>query len=169
MGKSEGPDGVKARFVGGEFQWANPRDDVFTAASTANTERVVDTCTAKKKQKSAILDARNAYLHVDETEKIFAEPPKVWIEWYRGYMPDGEAVEDPVWVLKKTLYGRQQASQRFNELVAKMLIDLGFEQCPMQPQWFKHFENDQEVEVHQDDFHTSAKDQVLRTRSRRSC
>jgi len=69
--KSEGPDGVKMRFVGRELKWANPRDDVFTAASTANTERVVDACAAKKKQKTAILDAKNAYLEVGETEKIF--------------------------------------------------------------------------------------------------
>jgi len=76
-------------------------------------------------------------------------------------MPDEEAVADPVWVLNKTLYGRQQASQRFNEFVANVLSEMGFEQCPMQPQLFKHYENDQEVEVHQDDFHTTAKGDVL--------
>jgi len=117
-----GPDGLKMSYVAREFKWLRKRFDLFTAASTSTTERMVDCIAVKKGQKRMILDAKNAYCHVPEEEKLFIDPPKVWMDWWWAQCDDGRAdddsmIEDPVWIMDKTLYGRRIASSGSTSLL----------------------------------------------------
>jgi len=149
------------RYVAREFQWLRKRLDLFTAASTTTTERMVDCMAVKKKQRRMILDGKKAYCHVPEEEKLFIDPPKVWLGWWWSQDDGMGDITDPVWVMDKTLYGRRIASKRFNTFVTGILEGLGFEQCLAQPQVYKHFSKDMDVEVHQYDFHSTAGDEQL--------
>ena len=81
-----------------------------------------------------IVDCKNAYLHADEDEKVFAKPPRVWLE--RWIAQGGSPTV--VWILRKQIYGRRKASQAFNDYLAVVFLGLGLIRYEALPQFWKH-------------------------------
>lgn len=152
------PQGVlKLRWCVREFKFASRRDDLFTPASTASTERVIDIVATKRRLKRVIVDCKNAYLHADEDEKVFAKPPRVWLE--RWIAQGGSPTV--VWILRKQIYGRRKASQAFNDYLAVVFLNLGMIRYEALLQFWKHPKRKMIADVHQDDGHATGKDEDL--------
>ena len=64
-------------------------------------------------------------------------------------------MQDSWWKLKKQLYGRRKAAKKSDEFVVTAAIDLGLEQCPVQPSLFRRPGTTLVFELHQDDFYVS--------------
>ena len=75
-------DTVRMRLVGREFASGDAREDLYTAASTSNTERIVDILACSWLKDKMIIDAKNAYFHADEDELVYVTPPPEWIDRY---------------------------------------------------------------------------------------
>ena len=154
-----GPEGLKMRFCAREFRSrAVSEQHLFTASSTSTTERIVDAVAVKNGWKTMVIDCKNAYPHVEETEKVYVEAPQVWKDFYYG---EGGSCDDVVWELRKLLYGRRKASRCFQQWLGERLQEQGFERCEAQPQLYKNFSNGQILELHQDDGHTTGEDEDL--------
>ena len=148
--KAKKGNSIRMRFVAREIKHReSKRTDLYTPASTSNAERVIDLLAVKQKKSRMIIDAKNAYFHADEDEDVAVDPPEVWMKWWI----DNGGSPTVTWRLKKQLYGRRKASQKFQEYVSKVLQTHGFERCEMMPQFHKHVERGIVLELHQDDFH----------------
>lgn len=149
---------VRSRLCCREFKSMDPNmEGVYTPASNQATSRVIDIIAVKKKQKTQIGDASNAYFHAEETEEIYVQPPAEWLARQRKrHLPD-----HVMWRMKKQLYGRRKASKAFNEFMVKELTKLGFVQCAPAPHFFRQDEKDMDLELHQDDWHGTGPDESL--------
>ena len=51
-------------------------------------------------------------------------------EWVKMYHATGGRVENPWWVLQRQLYGRRNATKKFNHFVVTATDGIGLEQMP---------------------------------------
>ena len=72
------------------------------------------------------LDAENAHFHAEEDEE-HCWPPNEWVKMYHA---TGGRVENPWWVLQRQLYGRRNATKKFNHFVVTANDGIGLEQMP---------------------------------------
>lgn len=101
-------------------------------------------------------DACNPYLHTPQNRKVYFPAPddvKSRVE-SKGLGPT-----KVVCLLRKKLYGERDAAAEFGDVVASVLLNLGFELCPQQPQFYIHRAAEVPAEVHQGDVHVAGPDQ----------
>lgn len=63
--------------------------------------------------------------------------------------------------MRKKLYGERDASVEFGDLFAGVFMQLGFERCPQQPQFYLHRSGKVLADIHQDDVHAAGPDLEL--------
>ena len=85
---------------------------------------------------------------------MVVEPPDLWLADRRaeGY------IEDVVWLMKKTIYGRRPAMQRWVDHLAAKLAEAGLERSAAHPSLFRSVSRGILLDAHADDFHGSAPD-----------
>ena len=147
---------VKMRFVAREFNPGTGKDkgDYFAVTSSSNHGRLIDSDAIEFAQVSWVFDCSRAFLHVKETELVSVEPPAEWLEWHRA---NGRYLEDYVWRMRKTLYGRRAAPQGWTLWLASLLRDAaGLSQHDGVPSFFKKADGKLVVEIHMDEGHGSS-------------
>ncbi|CAE7201682.1 RE1 [Symbiodinium sp. CCMP2592] len=144
---------VKCRYCLRDLKRGKKRDDVFAVASSQATARVIDTVGVKKGYVFFTADAENAYWQVPIKEEVFLWPPTEWIEQRRA---QGLPCDGLVWKLKKEWYGRQIAGQSFVDWAAQQAGTEGFDRCAAAPWFFYNAARDASMEVHMDDFYSTA-------------
>jgi hypothetical protein len=94
----------------------------------------------------------NAFFLADEDEECYVIPPEEWTAVHgEGYL----------WMLKKQLYGRRKAAQKFVDTVAAIMVKLRFSRCEIMPCYFFNEHRDVSCEIHMDDFYaTGPQEQV---------
>jgi len=118
---------ARVRFVSREFRRGDPRNDIFAAASSSVTSRLIPLkAMSKPGMVTFTLDASSAFFHAPCLGKCVVDPPAEWLEqWVR----DGGSPET-VWELRRELYGRRVAPCRWTEWFANELVALGMQQSP---------------------------------------
>eukprot|EP00959_Pyramimonas_sp_CCMP1952_P011017 230807-Pyramimonas_sp.AAC.1 len=67
-----------------------------------------------------------------------------------------------MWRMKKKLYGERDASRGFSDFMNRTLVsEMGFEQCPDQPCFYRRDRDAVDLELHQDDIYATADDVEL--------
>ena len=115
-----GPEGVKMRYVAREFNTGRGGDagEFFAVTSSSNHGRFIDYIALEQDLVSWTFDCSRAFLHIVEKERITVDAPPEWLSWHRS---QGRYLEDYVWRMKKTLYGRRSAPQGWTLWLAELL------------------------------------------------
>ena len=102
-------------------------------------------------------DISNAFLHTPVEEPCTCSPPA---EWTQQWVADG-GYEDVVWELTCELYGKRVAPKAWTTWFANILVEkLGLEQSVVAPWFFRSTDRGTIVEMHIDDGHGNAKEQL---------
>ena len=140
----------KARFVAREFKkqwwWL---EGLFAVSSHPIGHRVIDHIAMKLNLPRFTFDARRAFLHVEELENVVVKPPSIWLEWRQAQGLDTNVV----WRMKKVLYGRRVAGQRWVDHLAGLLEGEGLTRVAAAPQFFCDPSRKLFLETHMDDGH----------------
>ena len=127
----EGRPIVRCRFVARELKAHSPwLDDLYAPSTVVSTSRVIDLLAVKHNLHTFTCDVSNAFLHVDEVEEIYVQPPREWL--------DRQEHQNWAWRMKKMIYGRRRAPQGWLDLAARILKAESMVQSSACPCFFKH-------------------------------
>lgn len=109
------------------------RDDLYTTSASvaATTDTVLDVIALQEGQQRMIVDATNAYVHAEEKQVVYCKSPPEWFDY-----EETQGRSHDRYMLfrhRKKLYGRQDASQAFNDYLNSVLDWLEFERSVSLP------------------------------------
>lgn len=98
-------------------------EEVFAPVARLETIRLLIAIAAQQRWEVHHMDVKSAFLNGELKEEVYVTQPP-------GFALEGQ--EGKVLKLHKALYGLKQAPRAWNEKLHKTLVDLGFEQCPVE-------------------------------------
>ena len=141
------PPDVQSRCVAKEFATTR-RDDIFAGTPSLESAKLLLSIAATGAQthqkQIMVMDAKRAFLHAQVTEEIsISLSPEAL---------SGDETEPVVGRLRKALYGNRNAPQNWQDRIAKVFRQYGFEPGHANPCLFRHATRDILVSIHVDDF-----------------
>jgi len=150
-------DKLKSRWCARDFNKAGKRTDLFAPGSQKDTSRLIDFKAVKRDYVTFTVDISAAYNTLPEHELVYCKPPAEWLE-HRAKVGESTTV---VWRMKKLLPGRRVAATQWVEHMAKLMMEFeDLKRYEGAPQLFNSEVTDMSCELHMDDIHGTAPEDV---------
>ena len=148
---------LKSRWCARDFNKNGKRTDLFAPGSQKDTGRLIDFKAVKRDYVTFTVDISAAYNTLPEQELVYCRPPKEWLS-HRAKLGLSTTV---VWRMKKLLPGRRVAATQWVEHMASVMMKFeNLNRYVGAPQLFTCKKTDLSCELHMDDIHGTAPEEV---------
>jgi len=151
------PTKYKGRLVVlGDQEWGDTLRDVFAPTVNSKTINILLAIAAQQGLHLYGLDIFGAFITADIDQPVYVQLPK-------GLNPD-DPEDQPIWKLRRTLYGLKRAPKAFYDQLTAFLLSKGYSRSVNDPcLFFRLFPNGDRIYfcIHVDDFAIAASDPTL--------